>query len=1435
MEEVSRIVLASQPGDEVLRRILGLSKLASNSNTHAGLVAFSALLILLRTVSYKDQEENAARVSIPYEVCSQLARAITFGFACVLASRQDSGWPTPLLFGYAFTLGIFGRVHWKSRRKELIYHVNSILGIALVIFLASDGLPLVLVYTSREFHSNAIKIALLTALASCNIIALLAPQEWIPPSISQDLIQGQSNEKPSPEETCSYFSYYVSYGWLTSLIWNGSRRGITIEDLPALPSYDEPLLWLPRILDARRRGGSTFRTIAILFRAELAMMIFLSTITAVLELIVPFATYQLLDSLARPGLAVINPYVWVCLLFLGPNFRAIAFQHSAFIITRLSVRLKISLVQELFQKAIRRGEKYGKVESSFDKVNQGRGNRASPSKHNQSSTMTGEIETLMSYDVDAIIAARDIVLCSVAGTIVEVLAMMLLYRMLGWPSMVGLAVLLACLPLPVYFARRLSIVQGQIMKTTQIRISKIAECLPAIRTIKYFAWEEAMSDRINEARQVEQTIMWKRALYTIAIIMSTDLAPFLTILVMFSCYVLGTGKPLTTAIAFTSLTLVEIIRMQFVLMSSVINKVSQAKVSLHRVDQYFEKVIEAQRHPSGPPAFKDATFSRSQSSQFKLMHMNIEFIQNGLNVITGPSGSGKTSLLLSLLGETILESGKVTCPSDVGFASQTAWLQHATIRVNILFNSDFEQDRYDSVIRACCLISDFEQLPCGDLTNIGENGTTLSGGQRQRVALARALYSKASLILLDDAFSALDVHTAVHVFNHCFCSDLLLNRTTILVTQVPWIADEADFLVKLDGGTVVLTQNKQGMVRIPVNASQIMLCDEVKLDQDTIHAEQVFKDEELSLTRSSYVEPESHKRNTKALFYRYMVAFGGHRYAILALFTAFLAQTSFFVMMFWLSVWVGAYDHEDSVDVRFYLGVYAALIASFNFLTAVEGVVFRNGAWIAAKTLHQNLIKAVFGVSLKDINSLDGRIVESIQRTTGLLLRLLFRVTAVGSIMPIFALPTAVMCLIGYVVGDLYTKTAALVKRLASESQSPVFAHFSEVLAGITVIRAKEGMAEIMQRQLAEKLCVHARAWEAQFNLNRWVYMRSELAASTIALGAGIIALTRSGTVSAGLIGFSLTNAVTLGQTTIQLVRAMNELEIEMTSFDRVQEYAELPAEEESENIAPVPAKWPSSGIVEFCNVTVRYAKNGPDVLKNVSFSLKAGERVAIVGRSGSGKSTLALSCLRVAHVVSGSIFYDGIDIAQLPLRHLRQSLTIIPQETILFSGDIADNLDPTNTFDRHDLENALNACSNISALTNHNATGEINSKMSLSTPVTAGAQNFSHGQRQILGLARALVKRSKLILLDEATASMDYETDSAIQEVLRAGLKGSTLITIAHRLRTIIDYDRVIVMSEGKIMEMGSPKELFEKKGLFADMVRQGGEAEELVKLFQK
>lgn len=501
--------------------------------------------------------------------------------------------------------------------------------------------------------------------------------------------------------------------------------------------------------------------------------------------------------------------------------------------------------------------------------------------------------------------------------------------------------------------------------------------------------------------------------------------------------------------------------------------------------------------------------------------------------------------------------------------------------------------------------------------------------------------------------------------------------------------------------------------------------------------------------------------------------------------------------------------------------------------------------------------------------SLDNQLSRMLQGTLSLGVELVFRLGAVTAIMPIFILPGLFSCVVGLLAGEMYTRTAVVVKRLVSSSQSPVFSQFNDDMAGIQIIRARKGIAKSFGNLLAERLRPFNRANETNYNLNRWVGLRIDFVTALVMSCAGAIAISKVGLIPAGLVGFSLTNASGLSSTILYLVRLANELEVELQSFHRVREYASLEPEEKTEDaLAPaaqqeeqppteVPASWPATGAIEFRNVTIRYDPDGPDILKDISLKFAAGERVAVVGRTGSGKSTLVLSLLRFTHVVRGQILYDGVDITRVPRRRLRQSLTIIPQEAVLFNGTVGTNLDPAGEVAPEVVEGALASCAGIASFRfrdrdggakGHQADQEeeedgenpstdgtssppteqtpllsgistpaaeaISSSaagLSPSTTVDARGENFSHGQRQVLSLCRALVRKSKLMLLDEATASMDYETDHGIQAVLRREIFGGggatpdggrTLVTIAHRLRTIADYDRVLVMGGGRVIE---------------------------------
>lgn len=565
---------------------------------------------------------------------------------------------------------------------------------------------------------------------------------------------------------------------------------------------------------------------------------------------------------------------------------------------------------------------------------------------------------------------------------------------------------------------------------------------------------------------------------------------------------------------------------------------------------------------------------------------------------------------------------------------------------------------------------------------------------------------------------------------------------------------------------------------------------------------------------------------------------------------------------------MGAYSKEQAINVGFYVGVYGCVILSFTLLSALNNLNYQRGAWAAARRMHQELVTSVFSVSLnwfnmnpvgrvvnrfsRDIFSMDSMVVDYLRITVDNALRLLLRIGGIGSIMPIFALPTATVCVFGFIMAEMYTRTQLSVKALASASQSPVFSHFSHTVNGLAVIRADARLPEVFADALARHLRVYARAAETQYNLNRWICVRADFLAASVACAAGALALSRIDSVSPGLVGFSLTNAIGLSQTILNLVRNMNELEIELNCFQRVREYASLQPEESEEETAVANENkelldhWPLTGKIEFRNVTASYAEDAPAVIKNVSFTIAPGSRVAIIGRTGSGKSTLALSLLRFTHIISGSILIDGVDITKISRRELRSRIAFIPQDPILFTGDVESNLDPGHAVPQPELNRILEDCATVDTLSINNQS------LTLSTPVHPNGSNFSLGQKQILSLARALARGSSVTVLDEATASVDQETDAKLQSILRKpnsfgeGDPNSTILTIAHRLRTIADYDRIIVMGKGEIIEyvtrlissldmnanmsrIGSPHELYTKRGTFWDMVEQSKDAVEL------
>ncbi|KAJ8520559.1 hypothetical protein ONZ45_g2613 [Pleurotus djamor] len=874
------------------------------------------------------------------------------------------------------------------------------------------------------------------------------------------------------------------------------------------------------------------------------------------------------------------------------------------------------------------------------------------------------------------------------------------------------------------------------------------------------------------------------------------------------------------------------------------------------------KAVAATLRSSTPPSersgdigFSDATFMWSvgdaeindgaltPSKRKFVFRVDGELIfkKNAINLVVGPTGSGKTSLLMALLGEMhFVQSGPSSwynLPRDggVSYAAQESWVQNETIKVR---ESSFDACFVDALLRItsylCGLERDLELFEAGDQTEVGEKGLTLSGGQKARITLARAIYSRAEIILLDDILAALDVHTAKWIVDKCFRGDLIKDRTIILVTHnVAMTTPIAHFVVSLGADGRIANQGE---------ASEVIAHDQELEKELKEERETLAKTEEI--VDDAVPAPEDDKKVAGKLIAAeeievghvgwpavrlYLVALGGKHpiFFFVAFIGALCANEAIYSFLTWfLGYWASKYAEVDDptlVSVSYYLSVYVSILGVALLTYATAFLVYVYGNIRASKSIHKQLINAVLGTTLRwlditptsriitrctqDIRAVDDRISQSLQWLVEMTVSMIIKFAAVLLFTPVFILPGVIAAILGGWLGQIYIAAQLSVKREMSNAKAPVVGHFGAAMAGLTSIRAY-GAQESFKAESLTRINKYTRAARSFYNLNRWICIRIDALGSILAviLATYLLYGRQQG---ASNTGFALNMAVGFSGMILWWVRILNEFEVQGNSLERIQGYISVDQEPKPTEAGKPPAYWPSSGDIRVENLSARYSETGPKVLHDLSFHIKSGERVGVVGRTGSGKSSLTLSLLRCIYT-DGEVYYDGKLTNSINLDALRTNITIIPQVPELLSGTLRQNLDPFDQFDDATLNSALRAAG-LFSLQNDEDEGRI----TLDTAISSGGSNLSVGQRQILALARAIVRGSKLLILDEATSAIDYKTDSVIQSSLRHELGGDvTLITIAHRLQTIMDADKIMVLDAGKIVEFDSPKELLKKEG---------------------
>ncbi|KAJ6544500.1 P-loop containing nucleoside triphosphate hydrolase protein [Mycena capillaripes] len=1394
------------------------------------------IMMLARVGILEEQRDTVHLTEIGTGPIRRLRLARLFGCLGLVAlsfSYQNGGLArvallaSPYLYASILTLFAVGPKHTPNR---LITHVNCVLFVAFCVYVYRDLFPFA-TFTGvpADFGQGwrlwaTIALLFLTAVA----IPLSTPRRYIPVDPSNPM------KVPNPEQTASLFSL-AFYFFLDPIVFLAYRESQLSEDaLDPLCDIDASRHLINRSFkDLDSFSGSKSRRhifwgLMRVFRREFIILAGLLVFRVLTNFSGPFAMNRLLqyiETQEEPDSGV-RPWVWIALIFLGPVAGSLGMQAYIFLNTRCLVQIEAIITQLVFAHSLR-------IRMKAETGSEGKPLSTPGKKDAKKSggSLIGKINNLVTVDLANIGESKDFSVLLIFIPLQLTVGIWFLHGLLGWAVWVGVASIVLLAPVPGYMAKLIQSIQKARLRHTDERVQSVSEAVNVLRMVKLFGWEEKMKARIGDKRESELAWIRKRRLVELASSILT--LPAKTLIM---------GQPLNASKVFSSITVFDLLRNNIAQITSWLNTLVTGKVSLDRVDDFlkrtelldtFDQNESAELYSADPAderiGFRNATFSWSKESDPRQFFLKIDgevlFERGRINLVVGPTGAGKTSLLMALLGEMhwIPSSPdswyNLPRGSGVAYAAQESWVLNETIRTNIIFDTPFDEERYKKVLYQCALEPDLSLFQAGDQTEVGEKGLTLSGGQKARLTLARAV-----VILI--------VHTAQWIVEKCLSGDLIENRTVILVTHnVAMAHPVADFVVTFgsDGrlrcqGVIPEILKRKDREVLEKSRQKVDIQDLVAKPADgkLIVAEEI----QLGNVDTSAFAMYLFAMGGKYPFFFFMVFFGG-----------LVIKEIFNALGTWmLGYWAKQYDHHPAEDVD----VIVAIVLISTTTLAVVFIYHVYGQLRASKVIHQSLIDSVLRAPLRwldvtptsrvlarvtgDMRAVDDALPKEIWPLLAMIVSMMVKFGAVILYAPIFFFPGALIGALGAWLGRIYIASQLPVKRLMSNTRAPVLAHFGASIAGLVSIRAFGAQSKFSAESLV-RIDRYTRAARNFYNLNRWVSIRVDILGAIFSAGlaAYLVYIKHS---SAGDSGFLISMAVTFTEMLLWVVKlgaSRDRTTLKFSSLERIQGYIYIEHEKAATTEGKPPAYWPASGDLRVRNLSARYSDDGPTVLHDISFHVKSGERVGIVGRTGSGKSSLTLSLLRCIPT-EGSIMYDGLETATVNLDALRSSITIIPQVPELLSGSLRSNLDPFGQYDDDELNNALRS-TGLFALQNEMDENRI----SLDSAISTGGFNLSVGQRQVLALARAIVRKSKILILDE-----DYATDSIIQNSLRHELpEDVSLITVAHRLQTVMDADKILVLDAGRIVEYDSPKELLKiKDGKLRALVEESGEREALYSL---
>ncbi|XP_076749193.1 putative multidrug resistance-associated protein lethal(2)03659 [Xylocopa sonorina] len=1264
--------------------------------------------------------------------------------------------------------------------------------------------------------------------------------------------KNQRREVKNPRQNANPLSV-ATFWWILKLFVVGYKKELDEDDLYSPLSEDKSdylgqLIvknWENEVKQCKQRKGNPKPSLLrVLWKCFAGMVINTAVALCILEfgvrIIQPFLLARLLRYFSGNRKDWTNDmYYYVSAFCLLPLIDIIIFHWTLQNLLHIGMKVRVACCTLIYRKILRLSNSVLENETS-----------------------AGQMVNFLSNDVNRLdYAFYNLHYLWIGPLQLPVLAY-LMYQEIGIGAIAGIATFGLIIPLQIYFGREVSRLTLVCAQKTDDRLRLMNQIIAGIEIIKMYVWEIPYSLLVEKARRIEVNVIKKYSIFEQIGITFYIYVPRFGLFITILTYVLS-GSYIDAEKVFMITAFYTILRSSMTHGFPIsINQLAEGVVSIKRIEKFLmqpeiappQKLQNQVATQSVPIYLKNVTARWDEYRDYTLRNIDFTVKAGSFVAIIGQIGSGKSSLLQAILREIPSQNGILETNGKITFANQRPWIFASTIRQNILFGAPMNEIRYNEVIRVCQLRPDLDMFPYKDRTVVGERGMNLSGGQRARINLARALYMDADIYLLDDPLSAVDPHVGSRIVDECICG-FLKGKTRILVTHQIQYLKAADEILLMNNGSIQARGTFEELQNMNLNLMKIFEGIQGRRESKMeIKAErrqtilELKKEEEAAMDQNpaEVVEARIRGKISSSVFAAYWKAsksvFLLLLVTILFIASQAMASSSDYLLAFWVNTevtsWMinvnGTKDFEWIGPLSRYgiIYLYSGLSMGVVFVYVIQTFTFYEVCMRASKNLHAQMFRSIVRTIMyfyntnpagrilnrfsKDIDIIDKKLPITIFDVSTMLLNVMGTVVIVATVSLWLLIPTFILMLLFYVMRVVYMSTSRPVKRMEGIARSPVFDHVGATLQGLTTIRAFKA-EKIVTADFDNHQDFHTSTWFIFFSTSRafGLYLETTCVIYTAFITIGFVVFDELAV--AGDIGLVITQICAISVILQWGMRQTAELENQVTSIERILEYSCL---EEEPYLDSIPEKmpapnWPRKGLVEFKNAKLRYGPKSPYVLKGISLVIKPEEKVGVVGRTGAGKTTLITSLFRLAYI-EGDIIIDGIPTDKIALHDFRSKISVIPQEPVLFGGSLRRNLDPFDEYSDDVLWDALQQVE-LKQTISEMAAG-------LNTIVADEGLNFSVGQRQLLCLVRALLRNNKIMVLDEATANVDPQTDSLIQQTVRKKFVNCTVFTIAHRLNTIMDSDKILVMDQGYLMEFDHPYVLLQKKGYFYNMVQQTG-----------